>query len=106
VFVKGALQGRKPPASGLTLDGFNGGTLAVRGQGDASEARLPIYQHRTGAAFAAVTALLGAGQSLSFAQKVDQEEVIPNHVLNRAAVDAQADDSLHAGGLSVRRGVK
>src|SRR6266511_4068043 len=53
------------------------------------EPRLAVDQHRAGAAFAAVAALLGSGQPRGLAQIVEQQKVIDNRVLAHPPVDRQ-----------------
>ena len=57
------------------LDGFHAAALHLQRQGGAGQARLVVHQHGAGAAFAAVAALLGAGQAQRLAQIVQQQQV-------------------------------
>ena len=86
------------PSIGEALDGLDVPAFAGRGERDAGQARLAVDQHRAGAAFAAVAALLGAGEADGRrAGTRAAARFVGDRVLARAAVDRQCQQTFGHG---------
>src|SRR5262249_371744 len=72
-------------------------------QGQAGEPRPVVDQHRAGAALAAVTTGLGAGEPDDLAQVIEQQQVVGNRVDPPAAVQDRFQNPGHGAPWTWRR---
>src|SRR5712692_1884391 len=73
------------------FDGLNRAALAFEREQQAGELRLAVDQHRAGAAFAELAAVLGAGEAEVLAQQLEQRLVRRERDFVAFAVDRQAE---------------
>ncbi len=85
------------PVPGERLDGLDAASFEGVGEAQAGQHGLVIDQHRTGAAFAAVTAGLGSGEADHLAQVIEQQDVVGDRVLAFPSVQREGQDLAHGG---------
>src|SRR2546425_1278581 len=95
---KGRLQWVQLSVARQPLDCLDRPPLEIEGKREAGEHRHALHQHRAGAAFAELAAVLGAGQVQVLAQHFEQRLVRGERNLLLLAVDAQREvDVLRRG---------
>ena len=84
---------QRPPGGVVSesFDGHHGRALAGVRPGDARSDRLPVHQHRAGAAHAVLAAEVGAGQVQVVAQELGELRAVRDAGAARLSVDGQAN---------------
>jgi hypothetical protein len=92
--VKCALQPVGATLPHETLDGLDVAPFASHRERDAGWDRLAVDQHCAGAALAAVTAGLDAGETGNMAKIVDQQQILRDGILMLTPIDRQPQHPL------------
>src|SRR5690349_10277482 len=95
--VKSTLHGRQMAILGERLDRVDAAAFDAHRKRQAGQAWRVIDQHRAGAAFAAVAAGFRSGHPDYFPQIVQQQKIIGNRVVPRAAIERKLKNARHAG---------
>ena len=88
---EGFLQRMEPAVGDQPFDGRDVAAGALDAEHQAREHRLPVEQHRAGAALAELAAVLGAAQVQILTQHLEERLVRRERDLGRLAVDGQRE---------------